>query len=98
MLKQEVLYFVTALDKRANGPRCGGKPLKKKGTNFGDGDYFRKGHTKSSVLTAWIDVNAYVFAPWPGIIRKYREGAKGRHVMYCALPVIMGSIDHACIK
>jgi hypothetical protein len=65
---------------------------------FGDGDYFRKGHTKSSVLTAWIDVNAYVFAPWPGIIRKYREGAKGRHVMYCALPVIMGSIDHACIK
>jgi hypothetical protein len=43
VLKQEVLYFVAALDKRANGLRCRGKPLKKKGTNFSDGDYFRKG-------------------------------------------------------
>ena len=63
MLKQKVLYFLAALDKRVNGLRCGGKPLKKKGTNFGDGDYFCKGHTKSSALMAWIDVNAYVFAP-----------------------------------
>ena len=38
MFKQEVLYFLAALDKRVNGLRCGGKALKKKGTNFGDGE------------------------------------------------------------
>jgi hypothetical protein len=43
VLKQEVLYFLAALDKSVNGLRCGGKSLEKKGTNFGDGDYFRKG-------------------------------------------------------
>jgi hypothetical protein len=71
----------------ANGLRCGGRSLKeKKRTLFGDGDYFGKGHTKSLILTAWIDVNAYVFAPWPVIIRKYGEGEfKGRYVTYCLI-------------
>jgi hypothetical protein len=38
MLKQEVLYFLAALDKRVSGLWCRGNPLKKKGTNFGDGE------------------------------------------------------------